>query len=79
MIHHIKSMKTKQTQSIIKVHNYLYRFSLERMEHLIRDVPVIQLFKYYYENHGKQRINESAIMRKYREAYFEAAEMILSH
>jgi len=66
-----------QTKSILKVHNYLYRFSIQRMEHLIKDVPVIRLFKYYYENHAKERIEESPIMRKYKEAYFEAAEMIL--
>ena len=37
----------------------------------------MKLFKYYYENHAKKRIEESAIMNKYMEAYFEAAEIIL--
>lgn len=37
----------------------------------------MKLFKYYYENHAKKRIEESSIMVKYKDAYFEAAEMIL--
>ena len=70
-------MKGPQTKAIIKVHNYLYRFSLERLEDFIVDAPVITLFKYYFENHGKERIEESSIMRKFKDAYFEAAGHIL--
>jgi|LauGreDrversion4_2_1035121.scaffolds.fasta_scaffold797400_1 hypothetical protein len=72
-------MPGSQTRAIIKVHNYLYRFSLERLEYLIKDVPVITLFRYYFENHAKERIESSTIMRKFKEAYFEAGDHILSH
>ena len=61
------------------MHNYLYRFSLDRFESFIRDEPIITLFNYYFENHGKTRIVNSPIMKRYREAYFEAAEMILQN
>ena len=61
------------------MHNYLYRFSLDRFESFIRDGPIITLFNYYFENHGKTRIVNSPIMKRYREAYFEAAEMILQN
>ena len=37
----------------------------------------MKLFKYYYENHAKKRIEESTIMKKYMDAYFEAADIIL--
>ena len=61
------------------MHNYLYRFSLDRFESFIRDGPIIKLFNYYFENHGKTRIVNSPIIKRYREAYFEAAEMILQN
>ena len=44
---------------------------------MIKDVPVITLFKYYFENHAKERIEESSIMNRYKDAYYEAAEHIL--
>ena len=61
----------------MKVHNYLYRFNIKRLNFLQRDAPLKLLFKVYYENYGKNRIEESPVMRKYKEAYFEAAEIIL--
>ena len=61
------------------MHNYLYRFSLDRFESFIRDGAIIKLFNYYFENHGKTRIVNSPIIKRYREAYFEAAEMILQN
>jgi hypothetical protein len=70
-------MIQRAPKAIVKVHNYLYRFSLERLKFFQKDEPVMKLFKYYYENHAKTRIEESSIMVKYKEAYFEAAEMIL--
>lgn len=72
-------MIQRAPKAIVKVHNYLYRFSLESLKIFQRDEPVMNLFKYYFENHAKQRIEESAIMAKYKDAYFEAAEMILKH
>ena len=80
-MHEIKerSIIQRAPKAIVKVHNYLYRFSLERLKFFQRDEPVMKLFKYYYENHAKQRIEASSIMIKYRDAYFEAAEMILEH
>jgi len=38
----------------------------------------MKLFAYYYTNYAQERINESKVMRKYKEAYFEAAEMIMA-
>jgi hypothetical protein len=35
------------------------------------------LFRHYYESHGVNRINSSSTMKKYKNAYFEAASMIL--
>jgi len=38
----------------------------------------MKLFAYYYTNYAQKRINESKVMRKYQEAYIEAAEMIIA-
>ena len=59
------------------MHNYLYKFSLDRFETFIRDGPIITLFNYYFQNHARARIESSSIMKRYREAYYEAADIIL--
>jgi len=40
-------------KAIVKVHNYLYRFSVKRLKLFQKDEPVMKLFRYYYEFHGK--------------------------
>lgn len=77
LIKDLKNYTAWAPKEIVKVHNYLYRFSIERLKFLQRDKLVMKLFRYYYEIHAKERILGSKIMNKYSEAYFEAAEMIL--
>jgi hypothetical protein len=43
-----KSIFHRGPKSIFKVHNYLYRFSIERLKVFQKDEPVMKLFKYYY-------------------------------
>lgn len=59
------------------MYQYLYRFSVERLHTFIRDPALVTLFKYYYFNGGERRIERSATMRNYREAYMEAALKII--
>ncbi len=60
------------------MHNYLYRFSIERLRNFKNDEAVMKLFKYYFENHGRERILQSPVMSKYYEAYIEAVELIIN-
>ena len=68
---------SKDSKSVLKVHNYLYRFSILRLQKFKKDRALIMLFRHYYESHGVNRITSSSTMKKYQKAYFEAASMIL--
>jgi hypothetical protein len=65
-----------QSQLIKEVYEYLYRFSIERLQVLVAKPSMVALFRYYYNTCGPARVEGSATMNKYRVSYFEAAQRI---
>lgn len=66
--------KPLQAKQVIRVYHYLYRFSLQRLHRLVHNPSMVKLFSFYYSTQGLKRIEQSRTMRKYKEAYIEAAE-----
>lgn len=52
-------------QVIMKIYNFLYKFSLERLQKMINNVNIILLFAKYIEINGFQRIDSNNNMIKY--------------
>ena len=67
----------KKTQ-VLKIYNYLYKFSLEKLQKLINNSALVLLFARYIQINGNTRIEKSDNMGKYREAYLEACNIMLS-
>ncbi len=61
-------------QRVIQVYHYLYRFSIDRLYSFREDPLLLLLFKYYSQNSLASRITRNTTMRKYEQAYFEAAQ-----
>ncbi|TNV86489.1 hypothetical protein FGO68_gene16829 [Halteria grandinella] len=66
----------QQAKKVIRVYQYLYRFSIERLKDLIYDAPFVKLFQYYYYNYAKKRFASTPTLRKYLDAYIEASDKI---
>jgi hypothetical protein len=60
-------------QRVIQVYHYLYRFSIDRLYSFREDPLLLVLFKYYSQNSLAARIKRNPTMRKYEQAYLEAA------
>jgi hypothetical protein len=63
---------------VLDVYNYLYGFSVWRLSKLLTDAHLILLFLLYVYTQGLPRILSTPVMRKEREAYFEAIYKIIS-
>jgi hypothetical protein len=74
-----KNLKTRfselkgHAKKVGQIYHYLYRFSLERLNELVHNPSMIKLFWYYFNAEGLERIETSITMRKYKNAYLEAA------
>ncbi len=55
-----------------KIYNYLYGFSVNRLEHIIQNPYLSLLILKYYQNNGPSRIFGNSNMRKEAHAYKEA-------
>lgn len=60
----------KQMQEVIKVYNYLYKFSLERLQKFINNTCLMFLFANYLDQNKYTRVTNSSNMMKFRESYF---------
>ena len=62
----------------MKIYNYLYKFSLERLQKLINNKSLIFLLAFYLEQNMFSRITKSPNMRKYEKAYYEASAIMIN-
>lgn len=66
-----------KNKDVLMIYNYLYKFSLERLQKLINNPCLILLFTKYLMVNGYSRINGNKSMQKYAEAYYEACEVMI--
>ena len=59
-------------QKVVIIYNYLYKFSLERLQHLLNNECMMILLILYLESNGYSRIHMSPNMIRFRHAYYEA-------
>lgn len=57
---------------VIKIYNYLYKFSLERLSQLLHNKTIMFLMLVYFKHNGLERIQNNQNLNKYRTAYIEA-------
>lgn len=69
---------SESKSEVIKIYNYLYKFSLERLQKLIDNASLILLIIQYLLVNGYKRIIDSHNMQKYRNAYLEAFQVLMS-
>jgi hypothetical protein len=75
----IKMQKNNQVvlYQVMKIYNYLYKFSLERLQKLINNKSLIFLFGNYLEKNNFSRVSKSENMTKYQKAYLEACKIMI--
>ena len=66
----------KETVRVFTVYNYLYKFSLDRMQQLLNDLPMMLLFCKYLELSAIEPSTRSNVNRF---AYLEASVLMLKH
>ena len=62
---------------VVSIYNYLYKFSLERLQHFLNNECLMLLFVDYLRINGYSRIHASPNMVKYRHAYYEACNIMI--
>ena len=62
---------------VVNIYNYLYKFSLERLQHFLNNKSLMLLFVDYINVNKFQRVHTSPNMAKYREAYYEACSIMI--
>ena len=65
--------------NIFKTFNYLYKFSLERLQHFLNNESLFLLLCEYLRVNKFNRIHKSSNMSKYRFAYYEACTKMLAN
>ena len=63
---------------VVSIYNYLYKFSLERLQHFLNNESLMLLFVDYLRTNGFSRIHTSPNMVKYRHAYYEACQVMIN-
>lgn len=63
---------------VVNIYNYLYKFSLERLQHFLNNKSLMLLFVDYLQVNGFSRIHQSPNMVKYRHAYYEACNIMIN-
>ena len=63
--------------NVVKIFNYLYKFSLERLQQFLNNKSLMLLLCEYLRTNHFQRIHGSNNMCKYRFAYYEACAKML--
>ena len=57
---------------VVSIYNYLYKFSLERLQHFLNNECMMILLILYLESNGYSRVHMSPNMIRFRHAYYEA-------
>jgi len=71
--------KPSKARKIIGIYHYFYRFSLNRLNKFVNDPAIVKLCWHYFNTEGYRRIDRSSTMRKYRDAYHEAADNLKNY
>jgi hypothetical protein len=78
----IKSMHEDQQRDKLKVlavYNQLYKFSLERLQNFLNNPSLMLALLVYLSENSFGRIHRSSNMHRYREAYYEAFQIMVLH
>ena len=73
-------LETRDTHEQIRVfiiQDYLYKFSLERLQNLLSSPPMVLLFMNYLKKTQFSRISQNTNMCKFRDAYIEACFIMM--
>lgn len=62
---------------VVSIYNYLYKFSLERLQEFLNNEPLMLLFIEYLKNNQFSRVHQSQNMLKHRHAYYEACNIMI--
>ena len=62
---------------VVSIYNYLYKFSLERLQEFLNNEPLMLLFIEYLKANQFQRVHQSQNMLKHRQAYYEACNIMI--
>ena len=63
---------------VVSIYNYLYKFSLERLQHFLNNESLMLLFVNYLQKNGNTRVHSTPNMVKYRHAYYEACSIMIN-
>ena len=63
--------------NVVNIYNYLYKFSLERLQQFLNNKCLMLLFVNYLNVNGFTRVHQSSNMTKYRLAYYEACHIMI--
>jgi len=63
---------------VVTIYNYLYKFSLERLQHFVNNKCFVLVLIHYLKVNGFARVRQSPTMEKYYDAYIEAYENMLT-
>jgi len=77
MLKYYQQNAKEQRAQTIQIYHYLYKFSLQRLQCFIENKALIFLFAYYVAMNGNKRIMKSQNMLKHRDAYVEAAQVMI--
>ena len=69
---------TAAKAKVVSIYNYLYKFSLERLQQFLNNESLMLLFIDYLETNRFSRIHSSANMLKHRHAYYEACNIMIT-
>jgi hypothetical protein len=62
---------------VIQIQDYLYKFSLERLQMMLSSPSMVLLFMSYLSSTHFSRIDMNANMSRYRDAYVEACFIMM--
>lgn len=71
-------LRQARRQQVYDIYNYLYGFSIQRLQRCIDSPHMMVLIVFYLSEQGFARIEKVPNLRKERAAYLEAVERLLS-
>ena len=71
------SHNTNQKVNVINIYNYLYKFSLERLQAFLNNLTLCALFIRYLQLNGFDRVHNNPNMYKHHAAYLEASKNMI--
>ena len=72
------SERKRKTQKVAKIHDYLYNFSIEKLEECMSDPEIAFLFLRYWHKSGENVIESNETMSKNESSYRTAYARLVS-